>query len=130
MLAIFTSLGACTCACCVRPSGSLLHKLSTQVFFFLDNFIFAKDFGVIVPLYSENIYQLNFSSYHGLSYSPYSYTPHHLPYYAAHLSIPAFGLHGLPYNGLPYSGVPAYNSLPTLVYNTLASVSTEVEEEE
>merc|ERR1712001_318882 len=52
-------------------------------------------------------------SYHSLSYSPYSYTPHHLPYYAAHLSIPAFGLHGLPYNGLPYSGVPAYSSLPT-----------------
>ena len=80
--------------------------------------------------YSEHIFQLNFSSYHGLSYSPYSYTPHHLPYYAAHLSIPAFGLHGLPYNGLPYSGVPAYSSLPTLVYNTLAPVSTEVEEEE
>ena len=46
MLVIFTSLGTCTCACCVRPSGSLLHKLSTQVFFFLDNSIFAKGYGV------------------------------------------------------------------------------------
>merc|ERR1711874_504050 len=75
-------------------------------------------------------------SYHGLSYSPYSYAAHHpadfhhsAPYYAStlpHLSIPAFGLQGLPYNGLPsYNGVPAYayTGLPSLAYNTLVSAS-------
>merc|ERR1712181_159797 len=83
-------------------------------------------------------------SYNSLSYSPYSYGAHHVetpafhnvaPYYAAqtlpHLSIPAFGLHGLPYNGLSNSGVPAYayTGLPTLAYNTLASAPAEEKEE-
>merc|ERR1712212_932607 len=89
-------------------------------------------------------------SYNSLSYGPYSYAAHHIasppfhhqsPYFAAqtlpHLSIPAFGLHGLPYNGLPYSGLPsysgvptyAYTGLPTLAYNTLASAPAEEEEE-
>ena len=100
-------------------------------------------------------FQKSFPSYNSLSYSPYSYAAHHIatppfhhqsPYFAAqtlpHLSIPAFGLHGLPYNGLPYSGLPysglpsysgvpayAYTGLPTLAYNTLASAPAEEEEE-
>merc|ERR1712192_292523 len=93
-------------------------------------------------------------SYNSLSYSPYSYAAHHVetpafhnvaPYYASqtlpHISIPAFGLHGLPYNGLPFNGLPfsglpysgvsayAYTGLPTLAYNTLASAPAEEKEE-
>ena len=95
-----------------------------------------------------------FPSHNSLSYNPYSYAAHHVatpafhnvaPYYASqtlpHLSIPAFGLHGLPYNGLPFNGLPysglpysgvpayAYTGLPTLAYNTLASAPAEEKEE-
>merc|ERR1712212_1077235 len=80
-------------------------------------------------------------SYNSLSYGPYSYAAHHIasppfhhqsPYFAAqtlpHLSIPAFGLHGLPYNGLPYSGLPysglpSYSGVPAYPYTGLPALA-------